>query len=224
MWEGALSLKHDDVRITSYVARGNQTNNIILGYLHTARSISTASVVSARFFVFSVSSRCVWSSLIGLYQSSPILRPRRVCSTMTYVAYLLVPIYPILAIFCLLTFIYERAVLNEQERVEDTFIATQYFLIICDAIAMVLSVPFSVPYALLDLLCGCGPLVMWPAVLILSPLPWLWGLVRDLIWDTLFHKIVPAGYSLWNSRVYQDLRRDSQHECWRFFPALGQAP
>ena len=121
-------------------------------------------------------------------------------------AYLLIPIYPILAIVCLLTFTYERIAQNEQERLENTFIATQYFFMGWNVIVVII----SIPAAFLDQLCGCGPLVRWSAMLIFSPFLLLWGLVRSLIWDTLFREIVPAGYSLWNKQVYQDLRRDSQ--------------
>ena len=125
---------------------------------------------------------------------------------MTYVAYLLIPIYPILAIICLLTFTYERIAQNGQERVEKTSMATQYFFLICIVIVMIV----SFPAVLLDLLCGCGSLFRWSATLILSPFLLLWGLFRSLIWNTLFHEIVPAGYWLWNIQVSQYLRRDSQ--------------
>ena len=45
---------------------------------------------------------------------------------MTYLAYMLIPIYPILAIVCLITFTYERVAQNEQERVGNTFIANEW--------------------------------------------------------------------------------------------------
>lgn len=119
---------------------------------------------------------------------------------------MLIPIYPFLAIICLLTFIYERLAYNEQERVENTFIATRYFLGLWNIISTII----SFPALFLDLLCGCGALLRWPIALILSPLLLLWLLVRSLIWDALFLGIVPAGYSVWNNQVYQDLRQDSR--------------
>ena len=120
---------------------------------------------------------------------------------MAYRSYLFIPLYPILAIVCLLVFTYERLALNEQERVDNTFTATRIFFLIWNGISMII----SFPAVFLDLLCGCGALIRWPINLILSPFLILWGLLRHFIWDALFGEIVRDRYSSWNNRVYQAL-------------------
>ena len=115
---------------------------------------------------------------------------------MAYWPYLLVPLYPVLAIVCLLVFAYERLALDEH------FTAARIFFLTWNIISVII----SCPALLLDVLCGCGALLRWPVIIVLSPLLLLWVLIQHFIWNPLFREAVPAGYQKWNNQVYQDLR------------------
>ncbi|KAL8685428.1 MAG: hypothetical protein Q9218_007766 [Villophora microphyllina] len=130
---------------------------------------------------------------------------------MGYWKYLLIPFSPIIAIFCLLVFIYERLALNDEERVGSVFTISKTLSSIWDCVYFVIVV---YPAILLHL---CSPRLGLRHIILIAPLSatlslWIqvWRLLRIALWYPLFREIVPACYFFWNSRVYHDLQKGSQ--------------
>ena len=122
---------------------------------------------------------------------------------MAFWRYALIPLYPIVGIICLLTFAYERLLLNKQERVEDKFTATKIVFGGWNLILVIIGFPAV-------LLGSCGGLIRWPLIIAFSPILLLWGLLRNFCFDSIFQTLVPAAYFSWNNRVYQTLDNGSQ--------------
>ena len=122
--------------------------------------------------------------------------------------YLLIPFSPLIALICLLVFIYERLALNRQERVGITFTTSKTLSYIWNWISYILLCPaFFLGERGRTIFLT---LVNFPVDRTLGLWIPVWQFVRDSLWYSLFRDIVPACYFFWNSRSYHDLQQISQ--------------
>lgn len=136
--------------------------------------------------------------MTGLWQ-----RPLAQWSKMTALPdkkYLLLPFSPILVLVCLFVFLYERFILNDQERVEDPYAATIALLQIWNFVVVIVTFP---------VFC-LGPIGGFIRLLVnaafLAPQVFL----KTFFWEPVFWGIVPSLYLRWNSRAYKGSKLDSQ--------------
>ena len=122
---------------------------------------------------------------------------------MGYWLYLLIPFYPLIAILCLMVFIFERLFMNRHERVGSIYGVSRTLDAIYWLICLIIVPPLLV----------CGRIgVMWigPTRYALGLWRPVWRFSRIILWYPLFLDLVPACYFLWNSRVYDELRQSSR--------------
>lgn len=108
--------------------------------------------------------------------------------------YLLIPFSPILAVICLLVFLYERLFLNNQESVENLHTVSKVFLTIWSVFVTVVTCP-------LVFLGPLGALIRWLFnAAFIAPAAFL----KVCFWQPVFLAIVPSLYLRFNSRAYKD--------------------
>ena len=114
--------------------------------------------------------------------------------------YLLIPFAPLIAILCLVVWVYEYLKLFNEERVENNYTLSKAFTAVETVFMAILTFP-------LLLLGPFRSIITLPlTILFLTPLV----MCRVLFWDPIFENIVPNAYLYWNSRLYEELDRPSQ--------------
>lgn len=111
--------------------------------------------------------------------------------------YLLIPFTPLLAILCLVVWIYEYMRLFTEERVENNYTASKTFIAVQNIFMFIFTFPF--------LLLGPFRSLVTLPLNALFALPFIMG--RELIWNPIFETIVPNAYLYWNSKLYAVLDR-----------------
>lgn len=110
--------------------------------------------------------------------------------------YLLVPFAPLLAIVCVIVFLYERLFQNDREVTEANFTVARAWITVVEVVNFIVTFPLVV----------LGPLrPFFNPILTIIALP-IYGIqpfLRICFWEPLFCEILPQVFVYWNNKTYQ---------------------
>ena len=110
---------------------------------------------------------------------------------------------PFLALSCIIVFLYERVILNDQECIEYRSRISRLYM------KVVIGANYIVTFPLIFL----GPLrsyiIPFFSVFVVLPVVGICLLFRAWVSDPFFLRFVPSLYDFWNSQTYQPLEEDT---------------
>ena len=108
---------------------------------------------------------------------------------------------PFLALSCIIVFLYERVILNDQECTEYRSRISRLYVRVVSGANLIVTFPLT--------LLGLGPYIPFSTLFFWMPVMGICVAFRAWVSDPLFLRFVPSLYDFWNSQTYRPLEEDT---------------